>query len=55
MYEVLPTALDGNSTESSNKRGSDVRCQGLVFDPVDRVFDDEAGATRTRWGSLMDY
>ena len=53
--EVSPSALDGYPVVSSNQRESDVRCRGLVFDPVDRVFDDEAGATRTRWGSLMDH
>ena len=37
----------------ATKGESDVRCQSLVFDPIDRVFDDEAGATRTSWGSLM--
>ena len=27
----------------ATKGESDVRCRGLVFDPVDRVFNDEAG------------
>ena len=27
----------------------------MVVDHADRVVDDEAGATRTRWGSLMDH
>ena len=33
----------------------DVRCQALVINHVDRVVEDEAGATRTMWGSLMDH
>ena len=53
--EVSPSALNSNPIVSSNQGESDVWCRGLVFDPVDRVFDDEAGATRTRWGSLMDH
>ena len=36
--EVSPSALDSNQVLSSNSWESDVRCRGLVFDPVDRVF-----------------
>ena len=36
--EESPSARDGNPVVSSNLGGSDVRCPGLIFDPVDRVF-----------------
>ena len=51
--EVSPSALDGNPAVSATK-GGDVRCRGLDGDLVDRVIEHKAGATWTRWGSLMD-
>ena len=41
--------------QSRTTKGGEVMCWSLVVDHVDRVVDDEAGATRTRWGSLMDH